>query len=243
MRKRQTPCGNTGPPEGFIRASTSDLCQVRWHREKSSCHGGQLCRRRALCHRYPSHPDSTRSQMIAELLDNLIAELGDGECPRSAQEFTQELDWHTIASVLIVAVFALAMSATASLISTRRQNHKRLLWIFAIWLVPVAGATIWLCIAPTRVRIRKSRPTCLNRRANSIQTRVLRSRSTRDLKHDLCRPKSSTRFTTTPGRARPAPAPIMEWERDQPIVITTLPSAAPDRSRASAAGTSSNVNV
>lgn len=89
--------------------------------------------------------------MIAELLDSLVEELGNRGCPQAAQECTPEPDWPAIAPVLvgsaIFAALALAVSATISLLSARVRDRELLIWVAVIWLVPVAGAIIWLYVA------------------------------------------------------------------------------------------------
>lgn len=89
--------------------------------------------------------------MIAELLDSLVEELGNRGCPQAAQECTPEPDWPAIAPVLvgsaIFAALALAVFATISLLSARVRDRELLMWVVVIWLVPVAGAIIWLYVA------------------------------------------------------------------------------------------------
>ncbi|NMM91815.1 hypothetical protein B2J88_47345 [Rhodococcus sp. SRB_17] len=92
--------------------------------------------------------------MIAKLLDNLFEGVGPTKCEQNDYDCTPEFDIHVIELLLvgsiIVAVLTLPVSATASILSTAVRDHKRALWVAAIWVVPLVGAIVWFACARRR---------------------------------------------------------------------------------------------
>ena len=92
--------------------------------------------------------------MIAKVLDNLLEEVVLTECEQTDYDCTPEFDMHVIELLLVgsilVLVLAVPVSATASILSTKARDHNRVLWVAAIWVLPLVGAIVWFAYARRR---------------------------------------------------------------------------------------------
>lgn len=85
------------------------------------------------------------------MVDAVLAEAGLSECAQSNVDcmpgFGAFLIIFVIVGVLVVFWLGMAGSATVAIVSSKIGVRDRLLWVAAVWVVPVVGAVAWFAHA------------------------------------------------------------------------------------------------
>ena len=87
------------------------------------------------------------------MIANLLAEAGLSECARAGMDcpgFGIGPVEIVIVGILAIAWLMMAASATVAILSSKLPARERMLWLVAVWVIPVVGGVMWFIHAGVR---------------------------------------------------------------------------------------------